>query len=86
MWPWRKKTGTTSEALPVSMGLTYCEVKIRDGLRAKGVEIDTRGICTPEWLERVREEAGGSFLTTRHPAILAAIEREINARLTGGQA
>lgn len=64
----------------------YCEQAIEQGLRSQGVEVDIRGLCTPEWIEQVRGEAGGGFLTVRHPAILAAIEREVNARLTGEKA
>ena len=37
-------------------------------------------LISSEWLEQVRQEAGGGYLTTKNPVLITAIEREVERR------
>mgnify|MGYP001586743195 CR=1 FL=1 len=59
--------------------------KVADGCKALGVNVDARELFPyfdNEWFDKVRGKAGG-LLTVNHPALVKAIQDEIDMRTVG---
>ena len=70
--------------LPLSLDIprVYVAQRIVEGLRLRGVQSTVEAILPgidDEWFESVRVDAGGGLLTVRHPALLRAIDAEVES-------